>query len=104
MDSTEYQVIVGNRLLEIRLSIRPKLSQIRLAKETNLNQGNIQRLEAAGRGTIENLLVILNYYHKKDINLNYILAADNSMYAPKLRPEDRIDDIEKYFDPLLSNV
>jgi len=101
IDSIEFQAIVGKRLLEVRRSIKPKLSQIRLAKETNLNQGNIQRLEAAGRGTVENLLVILNYYLNKDINLNYILAEDNSVFASKLRPEDKVDDINKYFDPLL---
>ncbi|WP_181308789.1 helix-turn-helix domain-containing protein [Rufibacter sp. XAAS-G3-1] len=103
MDSIDFQAIIGQRLVEVRKSIKPKLSQVKLAEETNLNQGNIQRFEAAGRGTVENLLVILNYYLKKDINLNYILAEDNSMFTPKLRPEDRIDDIEKYFDPLLSN-
>jgi len=100
MNSTEFQAVMGRRLLEIRISIRPKLSQIKLARETNLNQGIIQRLESSGRGTIENFLVILNYYIKRDINLNYILAENNTMFAPRLRPEDKIDNIENYFDPL----
>ncbi|GEO05507.1 hypothetical protein AAE02nite_31710 [Adhaeribacter aerolatus] len=98
MDTTEFQVIVGKRLLEVRTSIRPKLSQMKLAEDTNLNQGIIHRMESAGRGTIDNFLVLLNYYLKKDFNLNYILAEDNSMFAPKLRLQDKIDNIDNYFE------
>lgn len=98
MESTEFQAVVGKRLLEIRTSIRPKLTQMKLAKDTNLNQGIIQRMESAGRGTVDNLLVMLNYYIKKDFNLNYIIAEDNSMFSPKLRLQDRIDNIDNYFE------
>ncbi|WP_181308345.1 hypothetical protein [Rufibacter sp. XAAS-G3-1] len=100
MDTAAFQALVGKRLLEIRTSIKPKLTQMRLAKELDLNQGNIQRLESAGRGTVENLLVILNYYLKQDFNLNYILAEDNSMFTPRLRPEDKVENLDSYFERL----
>ena len=60
IDKAAFQLIVGKRLAEIRTAIKPKLSQVRLAHHTNLNQNIIQRIETGG-GTIDNLLVMLNY-------------------------------------------
>ncbi|KAA5541986.1 hypothetical protein [Adhaeribacter rhizoryzae] len=97
IDKAEFQLVVGKRLAEIRNAIKPKLSQVRLANYTNLNQNIIQRIETGG-GTIDNLLVMLNYYLKEDYNLNYILAEDNSVFTEKLRPQDKVENINDYFE------
>jgi hypothetical protein len=83
MDKREFQAVVGRRLAELRASIRPKLSQERLAAATNLNQNIIQWLETGG-GTIDNLLVVLNYCLNENYNLNHILAEYNEVFAGKL--------------------
>lgn len=97
MDKGEFQVVVGRRLAELRASIRPKLSQARLAAATNLNQNIIQRLETGG-GTIDNLLVVLNYYLNENYNLNHILAEYNEIFPEKLGPADKKESLDDYFE------
>jgi hypothetical protein len=82
-DKREFQLVVGQRLAKLLSTIRPKLSQARLAAATNLSQHKIHQIEKGG-GSIDNLLVVLNYYLNKNYNLNHILAEDNSIFSEKL--------------------
>jgi hypothetical protein len=96
MDKKAFQEIIGQRLARLRLSIHPKLSQERLAAATHLNQNIIQRLEA-GHGTIDNLLVVLNYYLQENYNLNHLLAECNEDFQPWLSAADRARTLNDYF-------
>ena len=97
MDKRDFQVLVGRRLAQVRKSIKPKLTQEKLAQATNLHQNIIQRLEA-GHGSMDNLLVVLNYYLNENYNLNYLLAEFNMVYAPTLTNADRVFNLNDYFE------
>ena len=96
-DKKEFQLIVGQRLAKLRAAIRPKLSQERLAAATNLSQHIIHRIEK-GNGSLDNLLVVLNYYLNENYNLNYILGEDNACFSERLAPADFIFRLEDYFE------
>jgi hypothetical protein len=97
LDKRKFQLVVGQRLAKLRAAIRPKLSQERLAAATNLSQHIIHRIEK-GNGSLDNLLVVLNYYLNENYNLNYILAEDNSCFSERLAPADFIFSLEDYFE------
>ncbi len=90
----KFQLIVGERLAEIRNSMIPRLSQASLAYAVNLNQSVIQRIETGG-GTIDTLLVVLQYFLNHHYNLNHILAVHNENYKLKIGPEETT--LDSYF-------
>ena len=70
-----------NRLVELRKALSRDTSeewtQAKLARKLRLSQNVIHRLEQ-GRGTIENLAILLEFYHTKGYNIRWVLAPDNS--------------------------
>ncbi|WP_026461453.1 helix-turn-helix domain-containing protein [Adhaeribacter aquaticus] len=98
-DRKAFQQTVGERLFEIRKGIIPTLTQTALGKMLKLNQSAIQRIETGG-GTIDTLLVVLQYYLKNNYNLHYILAEDNSKFKLKIGTEEVKDELDNYFEKL----
>ncbi len=92
-----FQLIVGERLAEVRNAMNPKLTQASLGEALNLNQSVIQRIETGG-GTIDTLLVILQYFLNRNYNLNWLIAEDNSKFKIKVGKDEVKDKMDNYFD------
>ena len=95
VSKSEFQVIVGRRLFELRKSLNQ--SQENIAAELGLTQNIIQRAES-GAGAVDNLLLIINYYLKLGYNLNYLLGWNSNIFEKKLETKDYKDDIDMYFE------
>ena len=72
---------LGKRLTELRKALSrdsvEDWTQPRIGKEVGLSQNAIHRLER-GNGSIANLSLLLDFYHKKGYNLQWVMALDNS--------------------------
>ena len=72
---------LGKRLTELRKALSrdsvEDWTQPRIGKEVGLSQNAIHRLER-GNGSIVNLSLLLDFYHKKGYNLQWVMALDNS--------------------------
>jgi transcriptional regulator with XRE-family HTH domain len=74
---------VGRRLARVRQlqGARTKeadWTQQVVANRTGLSQNIITRIEQGRGGSLENFLILLNYYRKQGYSLDWILAENNS--------------------------
>ena len=90
------QSLIGKRLYELRAAMVPKLTQEGLSEKLGIGKNAVLRLEL-GLGTIENFLLLLNFYLDLGYNPNYLIAKDNSVFHPMLQPQDVPEQVEKYF-------
>ncbi len=71
---------LGRRLTELRKALSRDTgedwTQPRIGKEVGLSQNAIHRFER-GTGSIVNLSLILDFYHKKGYNVQWVMALDN---------------------------
>ena len=86
---------MGKRLLELRKVLSrdtgEEWTQPRIAQALGLTQNAIHRLEYGG-GSIENLLIVLNFYHNKGYNTQWAIADDNR--SIRMYREDKSSDQE----------
>lgn len=86
---------MGKRLLELRKALSrdsgEEWTQPRLARELGLSQNVIHRLEH-GSGSIENLLILLHFYHIKGYNTEWVITLDNR--SVRMYREDKTSDQE----------
>ena len=84
---------MGKRLFELRKALsrdsNEEWTQNRVGEEINLSVNAIHRLEH-GSGSIENFLILLNFYHKKGYNTQWAIADDNSKIS-MYRDEKALD-------------
>jgi DNA-directed RNA polymerase specialized sigma subunit len=93
---------MGRRLTELRKVLSRDSGQewtrAGIAQESGLTQSVIHRLEG-GSGSIENLLILLHFYHIKGYNTQWVITLDNSsvrMYrADKSSDQELIQTLEK---------
>jgi transcriptional regulator with XRE-family HTH domain len=74
---------VGRRLARVRQllgtrSTEAEWTQQVVANRTGLSQNIITRIEQGRGGSLENLLILLNYYRKQGYSLDWILAENNT--------------------------
>ena len=71
---------LGNRLLELRKALSrasgEDWTQPKIGQAVGLSQNAIHRLER-GTGSIVNLSLILDFYHNKGYNVQWVMALDN---------------------------
>ena len=86
---------IGKRLVEFRKTLTrdsgQEWTQPRIAQELGLSQNAIHRLEH-GSGSMENLSLILDFYHNKGYNVQWVMVADNSKIRMYL--DDKASDKE----------
>lgn len=80
-DKNFYFKIVAERLVTIRNELG--LNQEKLAKQLNVTQIAISRLENGLGSAPEMFVKILQYYDSKDYNLEWIIREDNSSILKK---------------------
>jgi transcriptional regulator with XRE-family HTH domain len=72
---------MGKRLFELRKALsrdsNEEWTQSKVSEEVGLSINAIHRLER-GSGSIENFLILLNFYHRKGYNTQWAIADDNS--------------------------
>ena len=86
---------MGKRLLELRKALSrdsgEEWTQPRIAQELGLTQNAIHRLEYGG-GSIENLGNLLDFYHLKGYNIQWVMVSDNS--SIRMYRDDKVSDQE----------
>jgi hypothetical protein len=75
-------IIVGKRLAQLRSELASSgeevWSQSRVAAAAGLTANMVGRLEQFCAGTIDGILALLTFYHKRGYNINWIVLPDNS--------------------------
>lgn len=86
---------IGKRLVEFRKTLTrdtgEEWTQPRIAQELGLSQNAIHRLEH-GSGSMENLSRLLDFYHNKGYNVQWVMVSDNSKVRMYL--DDKASDQE----------
>ncbi len=84
---------ITKRFAEVRKKLN--ISQEQLASDINdyyniseITQGKISHIENNGSGSLEIFIYMVNYYtNELDINMNWLLSIDNSLYSKELISE-----------------
>jgi len=86
---------LGNRLHELRKALTrdsgEEWTQPKIGQAVGLSQNAIHRLEY-GTGSIVNLSLILDFYHNKGYNVQWVMALDN--HSIGMYREDKLPDRE----------
>jgi len=86
---------MGKRLLELRKVLSrdsgEEWTQPRIAQELGLTQNAVHRLEYGG-GSIENLGKLLDFYHFKGYNIQWVMVSDNR--SIRMYRDDKVSDQE----------
>ncbi len=100
---------LGNRLFELRKALTRDTgedwTQPRIGKAVGLSQNAIHRLEH-GTGSIVNLSLILDFYHNKGYNVQWVMALDNSnirMYRDNKLPAKELKQALENFTKLIDS-
>jgi len=100
---------LGKRLTELRKALSrdsaEDWTQPRLGKELGLTQNAIHRLEH-GNGSIVNLSLLVDFYHIKGYNIQWVMALDNSklrMYRADKAPDQELLQALENLNKIINN-